>query len=90
MRTKGTARSGRNASTKPDADTSEAPAQTAPKSLDKATDSADRLAYLSKKYNATYSRTNEDGKVRIVLHVTGEGATNDEAIASLISQLGAE
>jgi hypothetical protein len=88
MRVKGTARNSR-ANSKPD-ETSDAPQQTAPKSLDKATDDADRLAYLSHKYNATYERTNADGKIRVVLKVTGEGADNAEAIANLIHQLGAE
>jgi hypothetical protein len=88
MRVKGTARNSRAKAT-PD-ETSDAPAQAVPKSLDKATDDADRLAYLSHKYNATYERTNADGKVRVVLKVTGEGADNAEAIANLIRQLGAD
>jgi len=90
MRLAGKARSNRRKTTERDADDHAAPKQAAPKSLDKATDSADRLAYLCEQYHATYSRESvEGGGVRVILHVTGEGATTDEAIAKLIDQLGA-
>jgi hypothetical protein len=89
MRPQGKARTGREQSTDRDKNATGAPPQAAPKSLDKATDNADRLAYLQAKYGATYSRENVDGKVRMTLHVTGEGDSNDEALANLIRQLGA-